>query len=95
MEKNKKYYEDLAKKVNGCKTDIELLQVLKDNNKDLMVVLDNDCSVVTFVEPEGVEEEYWEFIINNINLNRFEDYHSYASGVFILFEFAGITAEAC
>jgi hypothetical protein len=84
MIKSVKEAKEIAKKYNNIKTDLERLTFLK-------VVLDNDCTMVTFDE---IDKEIWKDI-SEIEFETFDDYHGWTNAVIELFEFAGITAEAC
>ena len=85
----------VAEKYMSCKTDEERLQVLKDNNKAIKAVLDNDCTMVELICPKGLLEDDFEAIVENYDLPNFDDYHYWSEGCINLFKFAGITAEVC
>lgn len=85
----------VAEKYLNCKNDGERLQVLKDNNKLIKAVLDNDCTWVELICPNELSEDDFEAIVDNYDLPNFDYYHYWSDGCIKLFEFAGITAEAC
>lgn len=87
-------YKAIAKGYNALKKDIQRLQYLKDHNDCLMAVLDNDHTYVQFFLPEDADEDLQE-LIGDIRLNSFDDYHYWSDGCILLFQFAGIKAEAC
>jgi hypothetical protein len=86
--------KELAKEYNALKTDEQRLVFLKEQNGNMIVVLDNDVSQVQFKLIGQVEDEVEE-IINKIDLNDFDEYHGDSGGVVKLFKFAGIDAEGC
>ena len=85
----------LANKYNKINSDKKRLQFLKDNNKDLIVILDNDATMVSFIFTETIDEDLKDLIIEKVDLNSFDEYHGWGAGNIELFQFAGITAEAC
>lgn len=91
MIKSVKEAKEIAKKYNNIKTDLERLTFLKEQKGNLKVVLDNDCTMVAFDE---IDKEIWKDI-SEIEFETFDDYHGWTTAVIELFEFAGITAEAC
>lgn len=88
---NLKQAKELAARYNKCTTDIERLKFLQ-NEPDLMVVLDNDATMVAFVT-DDMDEELFEKVVD-IDLDYFDDYHGWTDGVVELFKFAGINAES-
>lgn len=92
MIKTVKEANDIAKRYNSLKTDMERLYFLKEQKGNLKVVLDNDMTMVEFDE---IEDEEKEDQIREIELESFDYYHGWTDGVIQLFEFAGITAESC
>ena len=87
----KKELIEIANKYNKLETDLERLHFLKKHNGVLKVVLDNDLSMVVFDDNKlnGYE------IPEDVEFATFDEYHGWGDGVQLLFEFAGITAEAC
>jgi hypothetical protein len=91
----KEKFELLEEQFNALKTDWDRLQFLKDHPKDLKAVLDNDITMVELIQPDEINDDDWEYIVTDIKLNDFDDYHYWSDGCLLLFKFAGITAESC
>ncbi len=91
----KEKFELLAKQFNALENDWNRLQFLKDHPEEMKAVLDNDVTMVELIQPNGINDDEWEFIVENIELNNFDDYHYWSDGCILLFKFAGITAESC
>ena len=86
--------KEIAKKYNKIKTDYERLEFIKQNQGKLIVVLDNDCTMVDFDFDKSIDEDLQDDIVS-IDLNNFDDYHGWTDAVVELFKFAGIKAEQC
>ena len=84
--------KELARQYNAIKTDLERLAFLKEYRWAMTVVLDNDMTMVEFRE---VGDEDLNDVIEDIELNEFDNYHGWTDGVVELFRFAGITCETC
>jgi hypothetical protein len=84
----------LASEWNNLKQDMDRLRFLKKHNKEMKAILDNDITMVGFILPDDIDLDLEE-LINEIELDDFDDYHYWSDGCLLLFEFAGITAEAC
>lgn len=88
-----KKYKELAKNWNNLKSDDDRFQFLIDHSDEMKIVLDNDCSHVTFIIDDDMESEIAD-ILYDIELKDFDDDNFYyADGVLNLFAFVGITAE--
>jgi len=84
-----KQAQKIADEFNLIDNDIDRLMFIKKHKDDLMVVLDNDDSWVNF-QNISVDDDVQEEAIEEIHLERFDDYFGNADGVNTLFEFIGI-----
>ncbi len=90
-----KKLREIGKKYNALKTDWDRLNFLKANNTAVKAVLDNDVTMVAFIEQPDIDEDDFDNLIESFELNDFDDYHYWSDGCLLLFKFAGITAESC
>jgi len=82
-----------AKIYNAIETNKERLEFLKANNEIFKIVLDNDCTMVSFIIDDNDDDSYE--ALGNIELNSFDNYYGCNNELIELFEFIGITAECC
>lgn len=84
----------IADEFNSIDNDLDRLRFIKKHKDSLIVVLDNDESWVNF-QNISVDDDVQEEAIEEIHLERFDDYFGNADGVNTLFEFIGIDYTGC
>lgn len=93
MLKTIKDAKEIAKNYNAIETNIERLAFLKVNNEILKIVLDNDCTMVSFIIDDNDDDLYE--ALGDIRLNAFDNYYGCNNELIELFRYIGITAECC